>query len=96
MQKMLMLLLIIMHIVFTASYFINSGIIFFTKYFWFFFCILTFVIGLAYMFAKLPSREKNVTYKIMAFILTLISLLSFCFLLYLAFINPFFYLEFRN
>ncbi len=27
MQKMLMLLLIIMHIVFTASYFINSGII---------------------------------------------------------------------
>ncbi|TDM12829.1 hypothetical protein [Macrococcus lamae] len=96
MQKVLMLLYIIMHIVFAASYFINSGIIFFTTYFWLFFCILTFITGLFYLYARRPVKEKNLTYKLLAIILTLISLLSFFFILYLNFVNPYFYLEFRN
>ncbi|KAA1039664.1 hypothetical protein [Macrococcus equipercicus] len=96
MQKVLMLLFIIMHIVLTTSYFINSGIIFFTTYFWFLFCIITVINGTVYFFAKLPVKEKNTAYKVLASTLILVSMLNLFFILYISFVNPYFYLEFRH
>ncbi|GGB08123.1 hypothetical protein ERX37_06535 [Macrococcus hajekii] len=95
MQKVLMLLSILMHIVLIAGYFINSGIIFFTSYFWIIFCLISLFIGLHYHFSKVNLNEKDLTYRILAIILTISSSVSLIFLLYITFINPFLYLDMR-
>lgn len=96
MQKVLMALFFIMHIVFITGYFINSGIIFFTTYFWLIFCCLTFTIGLHYHFTKTHMKERDLTYRVLAVALIVISIVSFCFILYVTFINPFLYMNYHD
>ncbi|TDM02335.1 hypothetical protein [Macrococcus carouselicus] len=95
MQKVLMLLSILMHIVLVAGYFINSGIIFFTSYFWIIFCLISLFIGLRYHFSKLNLSEKDLPYRILTILLTISSSVSLIFLLYTTFFNPFLYLDIR-
>lgn len=96
MQKVLMTLFIIMHIVFVVGYFINSGIIFFTMSFWLIFCIISIIVGLRYHFSTTHIKIKDLTYRILAWTLVIISTLSFLFILYLYFVNPYVYLDFRS
>lgn len=93
MQKVIMLLLIIMHTVFISSYFIHSGIIFLTTYFWMAFCIVTFSLGVHYHFTTDQKLINNLTYKILTILLTAFSLFNFFFILYITFIDPYLYME---
>ncbi|TDM14138.1 hypothetical protein [Macrococcus bovicus] len=95
MQKVLMLLSILMHFVFIAGYFINSGIIFFTSYFWMLFSLISIFIGLRYYFSKMNLTEKDLMYRILSIILTLTAFVSLLFLIYITFINPYLYLDIK-
>ncbi len=93
MQRVMMTMLIVMHIVFFLSYFIHSGIIFLTIYFWLIFCVVTFLIGIHYHFSNDPSLSKNITYRLLALFLTSFSVFNFLFILYVTFVNPFLYMN---
>lgn len=92
MQRVLMILLSVMHFVFISGYFINHGIIFFSSYFWIFFSIVTFSVAFNYQFADVSANEKNLTYRIFAKLLMAVSLISLAFVLYVKFVNPYLYL----
>ncbi|MCE4956451.1 hypothetical protein [Macrococcoides caseolyticum] len=93
MQKVMMTLLIIMHIVFLMSYFIHSGIIFLTTYFWLIFCIVTFLMGVHFHFSNDPILSKHLSYRLLAIFLTSFSVFNFLFILYVTFVNPFLYMN---
>ncbi|MCU7557017.1 hypothetical protein ROU88_06565 [Macrococcus capreoli] len=93
MQKVMMTLLIVMHIVFLLSYFIHSGIIFLTIYFWLIFCIVTFLMGVHFHFSDDPTLSKNLSYRLLAIFLTSLSVFNFLFILYVTFVNPFLYMN---
>lgn len=93
MQKVIMLLLIIMQTVFITSYFIHSGIVFLTTYFWMAFCIVTFCLGVQYHFTTDQNLMNNLTYRILSILLTAFSLFNFFFILYITFIDPYLYME---
>lgn len=94
MQKVMMTLLLVMHVVFFLSYFIHSGIIFLTTYFWLIFCIITFILGISYHFSIVAEKhDKKTSFRILAMTLSTFSLFNFFFILYITFIDPFIYLE---
>lgn len=96
MQKVMMAMLIVMHIVLFLSYFIHSGIIFLTIYFWILFCIVTFLMGIHFHFSDDPTLSKNLTYRLLAIFLTTFSVFNILFILYVTFVNPFLYMNTKH